>query len=320
MSLELEVLDRAERYFLISRLGRGGAGETWQARRETGLLSQEVCIKRPIRPLEPSQRRALLEEARVLASVRHANVVSLLDVAEERSRGVFLVLELVRGLDLKALTAALARRGQSLSPGAVAAVGVRLCRALAAAQRSVRGGLVHRDVTPHNVLVSTEGEVKLADFGVARAFDRERWTRTGLVKGKTAYVSPEQLRGEVLDVRSDLFALGVLLFELLCGRRPFPGRLGGSLLHAIANDERLPLADLAADAPVGLVRVVEQLLAHDRDARPASADVAARLLAPEGAGQAATDELRRALLAASGPGLRRTLPGREAPHVAAVGP
>jgi len=308
MLLELEVADRSERYVLLSRLGRGGACETWRARRDTGLVPQEVCVKRPIRRLEPLQRRALLEEARVLARVRHANVVSLLDVVEERSGGVFLVLELVRGLDLKALTVALGRRGEELSPQAVAAVGMRVCRALAAAQRAVQGGLVHRDVTPHNVLVSGEGEVKLADFGVARAFDRERWTRTGLVKGKMAYVSPEQLRGERLDVRSDLFTLGILLYELLAGRRPFPGCPCGSPLGAIANDDRLPLAALVPGAPARLVQVVEQMLSHDREARPASADVAARLFAPSCSEQAATDELRRAVRAASGPGVRRARP------------
>lgn len=308
---ELEIAGRRERYVLLERLGRGGAAETWRARRETDLFAQQVCVKRPLGQLGPTERRALLEEARVMARIEHANVVSLLDVVEERSGGVFLVLELVSGLDLRVLTRAQQSRAVALSPDAVGTIGVRLCRALAAAQRAVPGGLVHRDVTPHNVLLSCEGNVKLADFGVARAFDRERWTRTGLVKGKLAYVSPEQARGEQLDVRSDLFALGVLLFELLCGRRPptdsFPG---ASAPHGPAPGV------FPAGVPPRLARVVLQFLSQDRDDRPASADIAARLLAASCSEQSATDELRRAVLRATRPGVR---PTRPLPALAAAG-
>lgn len=304
MLLELEVADRTERYILLERLGRGGAGEAWRARRETGLVPQQVCVKRPLRQLEPGQRRALLEEARVLSQVQHENIVSLLDAVEDRSGGVFLVLELVRGLDLYVLSRTLGRRGQALSPDAVAAIGIRLCRALGAAQRAVPGGLVHRDVTPHNVLVSCEGEVKLTDFGVARASDRARWTRTGLVKGKLGYVSPEQARGEPLDVRSDLYAVGVLLYELICGKRPYPARSVGSLLDRLERGDALSCQSFPADVPSALARVVVQLLSLDRQGRPASADIAARLLAPACRDQAATDELKRAVLFARGPGVR----------------
>lgn len=134
-----------------------------------------------------------------------------------------------------------------------------------------------------------------------------------------AYVSPEQLRGERLNVRSDLFALGIVLYELLGGRRPFQGRPGSSPLGAIANDDRLPLAALVPGAPTRLVHVVERLLSHDREARPASADVAARLFAASCSEQAATDELRRAVRAASGPGVRRARPALEASPAAVVG-
>ncbi len=319
MSRELEVVRPRERYVLLERLGRGGAGETWRARREGGLVAQEVCVKRPLGSPGAAERRALLEEARVLGRVRHANVVSLLDLVEDASGRLFLVLELVDGLDLRQLTTFLERRGESLSPNAVAVIGARLGRALAAAQRALPGGLVHRDVTPHNVLVSSEGEIKLADFGVARASDRERWTRTGLVKGKLAYVSPEQLRGERLDVRSDLFALGILLYELLSGRRPFPGRRAGSTLGAIANDDRVPLGPLPPDAPSTLGRMVEQMLSHEPDDRPASADLAARLLGQGCNEQAATDELRRFVRAARGPGVRCAFRPADAAAIAGAG-
>jgi serine/threonine protein kinase len=293
---------------LVERLGRGGVAETWRARRETDHFDAEVCIKRPLRALGPEERRAMLEEARLLARIRHVNVVGLIDVIEDDDRPC-LVLELVRGADLGQLARELARRGDRLPPPVVAAVGALLCRALAAAQRAVPGGLVHRDVTPHNVLVSTEGEIKLADFGIARAFDRERWTGPGLVKGKCAFVSPEQLGGLELDLRSDLFSVGVVLYELLSGRRPFGGPAGAGALQAIAAGDRRPLA--APHAPPALVDAVERLLAHDRAGRPPSADVAARMLARHADEQRALDVLRGTVLSLTRPGIVSAKPRDE---------
>jgi len=280
MSRLLRCRSRIDQYILIERLGSGGAAEVWRALRRGPLLTEEVCIKLPLHEGHVAVRRALLEEARLLSRVRHANVVSLLDVLEGETGTVFLVLEWVRGLDLRTLEAVLDGAGQRLSPAAVAWVGLGVCRALAAAQRTGLGGLVHRDVTPHNLLVSVEGEVKLADFGIARALDRECWTAAGHVKGKTGYVSPEQVRGEELDVRSDLFAVGVVLFELLAGSPPFLGSSRASTVRAISNAERPPLRAVAPTVPNDLVLVVERLLEHQRDRRPRTADEAVRLLSP----------------------------------------
>ncbi|HEV7393753.1 MAG TPA: serine/threonine-protein kinase, partial [Burkholderiales bacterium] len=206
---------------------------------------------------------------------------------------VFLALELVRGVDLRMLSRALGQRGRALRPSVIAAIGMYLCRALAAAQRAIPAGIVHRDVTPHNVLVSGEGEIKLADFGIARAFDREPWTRSGLIKGKTGFFSPEQLRGDVLDVRSDLFAVGVILYELLIGHRPV-------FEHAREIDARVAeycaeLTRLGPSIPLGLRDAVACLLAAERSDRPATADAAARLLSAFTDEQRAIDELRQNL-------------------------
>ncbi len=315
MSTVLYSSPRFERFKLIERLGAGGAAEAWRARREGGLLEQEVCVKRPLGVLGAGARRALLEEARVLSRIRHANVVSLLDVVEEDGGSVLIVMELVDGADLRRIDRTLAAQGERLAPGSVAAVGAALCRALGAAQRALCGGLVHRDVSPHNVLVSMQGEVKLADFGVARALDRDRWTRTGVVKGKRAYLSPEQIRGEPFDVRSDLFATGIVLYELLAGRRPFESRASRSVLRAIAEGERAPLAALAPGAPRALVDAVERLLAPSPEDRPPSPDAAARLLASFSDPDAAAAELRRAVLRATRPGPARAV-ARPAPALA----
>ena len=284
---------RRDRYALVRLLGRGGAAETWLARREGGLFPECVCIKRSLRYLNRDARRSLLEEARLLARIRHANVVQLLDGLEDRTGEVVLVLELVRGTDLRGLSRALAERGRLLRPSAVAAIAMYLCRALAAAQRAVPGGMVHRDVTPHNVLVSSEGEIKLADFGIARAFDREPWTQPGLVKGKAGFFSPEQLRGEALDVRSDLFAVGVIAFELLLGYRPI---FAPSIEFELRIAEcRAALTRLGPAIPLGLSDAILSLLAAERSDRPRTADAAARLLSGFADEQRVIDELRQTI-------------------------
>ena len=290
-------------FVLLQRLGRGGSAETWRARRQGGLLADEVCIKRPILPVDEQRQQALIEESRVLSRIRHQNVVSLLGAHHTEEGEVFLVLELVDGIDLRRLIRALGTR--RLPPEVIAGLGLGLCRALAAAQRALPPGVVHRDLSPSNVLISREGEVKLADFGVARAFDRERWTGPGLVKGKMAYVSPEQARGGDLDIRSDLFALGVVLFELLAGRRPFIGSDRLSTLRAIVAGERPALAALVEKAPPALLSAVERLLASHRDDRPRSADAAARLLALCADEHRTAGELRRLVLQGRLPGLVR---------------
>ena len=195
---------------MLSCIGRGATGGVYRARTAESLVgfAREVCIKRLAGQLSADGERAMREEARLLASVRHANVVSLLAMGQEPSGAPFLVLELIDGADLRVLQKAVARQSDPEGPAGVLPdkvalyVGCALVRALGAVQRAMPG-LVHRDVTPHNVLVSREGEVKLTDFGIALALDRARWTMPTVVKGKWGYMAPEQIRGEPLDARSD---------------------------------------------------------------------------------------------------------------------
>ncbi len=312
MAMILEARGSSERFVLHCRLGRGGSGEVWRARRESLLLDDDVCVKRPMTSLSPSERRAFVEEARILGRVRHSNVVSLLAAHVDPADRPFLVLEWVRGVDLRHLMNAAAARGHRVEASIAASVGAAICRALGAAGRAISGGVVHRDVSPHNVLVSTEGDVKLADFGVARAFDRGAWTRRGTVKGKTAYLSPEQLAGGVLDARSDLFALGVVIYELLSGQRPFAGDDPATLMQRILAAEHRPLGPLAPAAPASLVDTVEQLLRRRRVERPENADEALRLFAPHCDGELGAVGLRRLVDGLHRPGLRRIRPRPEA--------
>jgi serine/threonine-protein kinase len=284
-----------ERFELVACIGRGATGGVYRARSVESELfgfAREVCIKRLSGQLSPEGERAMREEARLLASVRHANVVSLLAMGHETSGAPFLVLELIDGADLRVLEKAVARqsdpgqpRPAGVLPDKVALhIGCALVRALAAVQRAIPG-LVHRDVTPHNVLVSREGEVKLTDFGIALALDRARWTRPSVVKGKFGYMAPEQLRGEPLDVRTDLFAVGVVLFELLARKRPWfvPAGTLDELL-AIERGEIASILECRPRLDRVLAMAIDRLLALDMRDRYPNCDAALRALAPFAAG------------------------------------
>ena len=281
-----------ERFELLACIGRGATGGVYRARssgsaaRVSGF-ARDVCIKRLAGQLSHEAEQAMREEARLLASVRHANVVSLLAMGHEPNGAPFLVIELIDGADLRALTRATSK-GEDAPGGLPDRVAVHvacaLLRALGAVQRAIPG-LVHRDVTPHNVLVSREGEVKLTDFGIALALDRARWTRPSVVKGKFGYMAPEQIRGEPLDVRTDLFAVGVVLFELLARRRPwFAPRGTMDELRAIERGEIGSIVECRPRLERALADAVDRLLALDKRDRFPSCDAALRVLAPFGAG------------------------------------
>jgi serine/threonine protein kinase len=284
------------RYRLLECIGRGATGGVYRARAESAFgEAREVCIKRLSGHMTPEAAREMREEARLLARVRHANVVSLLEMGHEPTGAPFLVLELIDGCNLRSFTRVLGRKSIANDeptsvnagwlPDRVAVyVACAVLRAIAAVQRAIPG-LVHRDVTPHNVLLSREGEVKLTDFGIALALDRARWTRPSVVKGKLGYMAPEQIRGEPLDVRCDLFAVGVVLFELLARRRPWFGANGDfDELRAIEQGEIASVTECRPRIDRVLGAAVDRLLAWDRTDRFDSADAALRALGPFSAG------------------------------------
>lgn len=271
------------RYELLRQIGGGASGAVHVARAVGDGLERLVCIKRLAGTVEPDHAGALREEARLLASVRHANVVSLLTFGEDVHAGPFLVLELVDGLDLRALSGGLAE-GDRLAERVSVHVACALLRALAAVQRSLPG-LVHRDVTPHNVLVSSDGEVKLGDFGIALARDRTRWTRPLFVKGKLGYMAPEQILGLELDARTDLFAVGVVLYELVAGARPWGPIRGVREMRAVVECAPKPLLEARPKVEPGLAAAVDRLVDRDPARRFATAEDAIRALAPFGAGE-----------------------------------
>jgi serine/threonine protein kinase len=271
-------------YHVQQKLGSGGMAETFVATRRQGpRVGERYCIKRllPVYAQRHEVMSQFVTEARVLSALRHPNIVRAVEFGAAEG-GSYLVLELVQGVDLGQLLLHLASRGQRLSPAACIHIVSELCRALAHAHAleldGEHAGLVHRDVSPSNVLLSEQGEVKLADFGIARIHARTTHTQPGHAKGKSGYMAPEQITCREVDARTDLFALGVLLFQMLFGFVPFDGDSDYDVMRRIVTDERAPFPADAQRLPPALLSLLEQLLANDPEARPASASAVLRVL------------------------------------------
>ncbi|MDX9723759.1 MAG: serine/threonine-protein kinase [Myxococcota bacterium] len=212
------------RYRIIDLLGRGGHAEIYLARVEgEGGFSKPVALKRQRGQSSPqtSSRRALLAEARLNALLDHPNIASVYDIFEEDGE-LILVMEYLHGLNLRQLCQQLYAAGQLMPVAMALHIGAELLAGLAHAHsaRDERGSplqLIHRDVSPENVFLCANGSVKLTDFGIARSIIAPRDTRIGVVRGKARYLSPEQARGEELEVGTDVFAIGLVLYELLTG-------------------------------------------------------------------------------------------------------
>lgn len=287
---ELRLPMGAGGYALAERIATGGMAELFLARREgPGGVAHPVVIKRlrPEMERDPAVVRMFLREAWISARLGHPNVVRFHDFVRHRGRH-HLVLEHVPGCDLAAAARHLAAAGRPFPIPEAIGIALGLLRALghAHALRDDDGcplGLVHRDVSPQNVLLSREGEVKLADFGVATATAAPRDSGAGLVKGKLGYLSPEQLRGGPVDARADLFGVGVILHELVAGRRLFHGDTEAEQLASALAGEVPALAPLRPECPALLEGIVRRALSRAPEDRFGSAAEMADALAEVGA-------------------------------------
>ena len=263
--------ERIGAYRLERPLGRGGMGEVFLARDER--LGRRVAIKR-VRPgTSPALRERLRREARAAARLSHPAVVQIYDILEDGA-GDAIVLEYAEGRTLRALLA------DGLPSPALA---VRLAREIAEGLAAAHGaGLVHRDLKAENVMVTPEGHAKILDFGLVKALEgeaaEESLTGHGTVLGTFHAMSPEQASGGEVDARSDLFSLGVLLYEMLAGRSPFLGRTPRETLKRVLLDQPPPIGALRPDLPTGLAALTGRLLEKDPGARPASAREVAQAL------------------------------------------
>ena len=212
------------RYNIVRRVADGGMAEIFlatQLGREG--FQKPVVLKRIHSTIyaDPQFRNMLIDEAHISMSLTHSNIVQVLDLGVAAGR-YFLVLELVDGWDLGRVLQRAATAGTPLPRELGLYVIAEVCRALAYAHGKTDGqralGIVHRDVSPQNVLLSEQGEVKLTDFGIAKAMNKREQTGTGVVKGKVAFMSPEQAMGKPIDARSDLFSLGTMLYLLMARR------------------------------------------------------------------------------------------------------
>ncbi len=257
------------KYELGRALGAGGMAEVFVAStRGAEGFTRPVAIKRVLaeHSRHPAFAEMFVNEARLAAMLRHENVVQTLDFDRDDEGRLYLVMELVEGRDLDQL----ARSGPLPWP-VVVHVLASVLRGLGHAHDLIVEGrpliVVHRDVSPHNVLVSWDGTVKVSDFGIAKAVAATGATRSGAIKGKPAYMSPEQMMGADLDGRSDLFAVGVMMWELLTGRPLFAGGSLEETFARVLHQPITPAAELVAGLPPELDAITMTLLARDRDQR-----------------------------------------------------
>jgi len=263
------------RYRLSARIATGGMAEVYLGRRieEDGRRGPAVAVKR-LMPHLASDRRVVqmfLNEARITAQVRHPNVVTILELGVEGTEP-FIAMELLEGRSFAELRQEAAEHGQRVPLGITLRVLVDACRGLDAAHRAVDEGgrplrIVHRDFTPDNIHVGVNGVVKVIDFGIAKADALGSGTEPGILKGKFFYMSPEMIAGRPVDHRADLFAAGVMLYEQLCGRRPFTGLTAEEVLGRIAEGRPRPPTAFDPSVPPSLELVCLTALARDPAAR-----------------------------------------------------
>jgi serine/threonine-protein kinase len=244
------------------------------ALRKEGRFRRFCAVKRmhPHLRTDPDCRAMFLEEARIAGVLSHPNIVSVIDVGEDDS-GPYLVMDFVEGVPLSELLRSLSAEHEKMPLQLSLRIALDVARGLGAAHEAIDHDgeplhIVHRDVSPQNILISFDGTVRITDFGIARALGRAVRTTTGVVKGKLAYMSPEQLRHERVDLRSDLYSLGVVLYEMLSGDRLYKGE---EVAHAILNDPPPDIGELRRDLPPDLVSLTFELLAKDRSERPEDA-------------------------------------------------
>jgi serine/threonine protein kinase len=273
MTLEEDAPGRvlAGKYELVEKLGQGGMAIVWRARtRGANGFSRAVAVKR----IEASVRgfdevtEMFVEEARVGAALQHPNIVHVHDFGVDEQGQHFLVTELVEGIHLGRFLSSFRDHRLETPWQIVTAIVIEVLRALEGAhgrldeQRAV-SPILHRDVTPGNILLADTGQVKLADFGLARAMDRGRMTRPNIVKGKLSYLAPELLLGLAPTVKCDLFSLGVVMWEALSSERLFDAATDADVVANI-RDGKIPLLSMKRpNLPIAITSAVHRALERD---------------------------------------------------------
>jgi eukaryotic-like serine/threonine-protein kinase len=254
----------SNRYEIQRGIARGGMAEVYLARDQ--LLDRPVAVKVlfPEYARDPSFVERFRREARSAANLNHPNIVSIFDWGQERGT-YFIVMEYVRGRSLREIV----QNNGPFSARRTAEVGAEIAGALEFAHRN---GVVHRDVKPGNVLLTADGDVKVTDFGIARAGAGEELTQTGAVMGTAAYFSPEQAQGLPVDGRSDVYSLGVVLYEMATGVPPFTGESPVAVAYKHVREDPKRPRSIASDLPPDLERIILTAMSKDPDSRYQTAD------------------------------------------------
>ncbi len=271
-----------QRYKITDRVDTGGMAEVFRGVAEStvGGLKRNVAIKRILPSLTKNKKfvSMFLDEARLSLHLQHANIVQVTDIGvadlgEGAGPGMgaayFLVMEYVDGANLKTLTESLRRQGQRLPVSHTLYVMMEVCKALSYAHELLDPesgrpfGIVHRDISPPNILISRRGEVKLVDFGLAKATSQLEGTDPGVVKGKFSYLSPEAAMGVEVDSRADLFAVGILLYEMLTSKRLFEGETDYQVVEQVRGARVPSVSQQNPDVEPELENIVRKALAKD---------------------------------------------------------
>jgi len=267
-----------QRYRVIEKLESGGMAEVFRAESE-GLqgFRKQVAIKRVLPHLSEKKKfiAMFLDEARLSAQLSHQNCVQVFDIGVG-DNAFFIVMEYVDGANLKGIAESVKKQGKDFPVAAAAWIAHEICKGLSYAheladQSGLPMNLVHRDMSPPNVLVTKYGEVKIVDFGLAKASSQLEKSEPGIIKGKFSYLSPEAAMGQEVDARTDIFAVGIILWELLAGSRLFLGDTDFQTVKKVQVAQVPSISQINRKVPPELERIVNKALAKDMHARYSTA-------------------------------------------------
>jgi eukaryotic-like serine/threonine-protein kinase len=270
--------DAQQRYRVIEKLESGGMAEVFRAESE-GLqgFRKQVAIKRVLPHLSEKKKfiAMFLDEARLSAQLSHSNCVQVFDIGVG-DNAFFIVMEFVDGANLKSIAESVKKQGKDFPVAAAALIAHEICKGLVYAheltdQNGMPMNLVHRDMSPPNVLITKFGEVKIVDFGLAKASSQLEKSEPGIIKGKFSYLSPEAAMGQEVDARTDIFAVGIILWELLSGQRLFLGETDFQTVKKVQQAQVPPISQINRKVPPELERIVNKALARDMLQRYSSA-------------------------------------------------
>lgn len=247
------------KYTIIERIGRGGMGYVYRA--VDPFLKRDVALKTMLKDVseDPDLRTRFVREAQSAGGLRHPNIVTIYDLGEDEEGCPFIAMEFLTGTDLEQI---IKNKIDLLLPKKLDIL-IQTSIGLGYAHQN---GIVHRDIKPANIRLLDNGDVKIMDFGIAK-ISASHFTRTGMIMGTPHYMAPEQIRGEKVDRRADIFSLGVVLYELLTFRKPFPGDNPTTVLFKIIHSEPEPLTDGQFVSPEGLEDVIQRALAKNQEER-----------------------------------------------------